>query len=93
MRIAGDPVCPQELCLLLGTSERLWLWFGEGILGMTQENATFWLGTENMNLEALHGEGKITNGKISRVAKYHSQSLHGGSSLCFPLASTQSAPM
>lgn len=38
---------------------------------MTQENATFWLGTENMNLEALHGEGKITSGRRSEVAKYH----------------------
>lgn len=27
---------------------------------MPQENATFWLGTENMDMEALHGEGKIT---------------------------------
>lgn len=53
------------LCQLVGTSERLWLWFGDDTLGMPQENATFWLGAKNMNMKALHGEGKIMSGKSS----------------------------
>lgn len=68
-RRTADPVCPQEhscaLPALLGTSERLWLWFGESIFGMLQENATPWLGAKNMTMAALRGEGKISSGKSS----------------------------
>lgn len=42
-RITVDPVCLQEhACALsvLGTSERLCLWFGESTFGMPQENST-----------------------------------------------------
>lgn len=53
------------LCLFLGTSERLWLWFGEGTFGRPQENSIPWFGTENMNMEALHGEGRIRSGRSS----------------------------
>lgn len=59
-------LAPQEHACALPvpwTSERLW--FGEVTFGMPQENATPWLGTENMNMEALHGEGRIESGKSS----------------------------
>lgn len=65
-RITADPVCPQERACAFPAPWDFWLWFGEGTFGMPLENATLWLGIENMNMGALHGEGKITSGENSR---------------------------